>query len=140
MALTRTRQLPIVMGVLKCKPVASGEWVQPRRRAYLLQCCDCGLIHRMNFRVLKNGRGAFIQFQAFRATPQDIRKHRQMVSTVAKLLAPVEIALLRKKLQKTQAQFAEMLAVDPVTISRWENGMRRPRPVYARELERLANG
>lgn len=53
---------------------------------------------------------------------------------------PEEIAALRKKLQKTQAQFAEMLAVDPVTISRWENGMRRPRPVYARELERLANG
>lgn len=55
-------------------------------------------------------------------------------------LKPEQIVLLRKKLQKTQAQFAEMLAVDPVTISRWENGARRPRPVYARELERLANG
>lgn len=55
-------------------------------------------------------------------------------------LKPDDIIALRKKLQKTQAQFAEMLAVDPVTISRWENGMRRPRPVYARELERLANG
>lgn len=55
------------------------------------------------------------------------------------VLAPSAIVALRKKLQKTQAQFAEILAVDPVTISRWENGARRPRPVYARELERLAN-
>lgn len=35
---------------------------------YFMQCCDCGLIHRMNFRVVikKNGMAA-VQFQAFRA-------------------------------------------------------------------------
>jgi hypothetical protein len=49
---------------MKCHPVAPGEWVQPRRRGYYMQCCDCGLIHRMNFRI-RDGR---IQFQAFRAT------------------------------------------------------------------------
>jgi len=34
---------------------------------YFMQCCDCGLIHRMNFRVVidKNGR-ARVQFNAFR--------------------------------------------------------------------------
>jgi transcriptional regulator with XRE-family HTH domain len=50
---------------------------------------------------------------------------------------PSAIVALRKRLGKTQAQLAEMLAVDPVTISRWEIGQRRPRPVYIRELKRL---
>lgn len=47
------------------------EWQQPIQRGYLLGCCDCNLIHRVNFRVLnpKTGklvRGLKIQFQAER--------------------------------------------------------------------------
>ena len=30
-----------------------GEWVQPKMNGYLLSCCDCGLVHRVDFRVLK---------------------------------------------------------------------------------------
>jgi hypothetical protein len=41
---------------------ADGEWVQPIRKGYKMRCCDCGLVHKMDFRV-KNGR---IQFRAFR--------------------------------------------------------------------------
>lgn len=40
----------------------SGEWVQPVRKGYKLACCDCGLVHRMDFRIYK-GR---VQFRAFR--------------------------------------------------------------------------
>ncbi len=40
-----------------------GEWVQPVKRGYLLACCDCGSVHRMDFRIV-NGR---TQFRAFRA-------------------------------------------------------------------------
>lgn len=43
------------------KPEA-GEWVQPIRRGYKLACCDCGLVHNLDFRVLR-GR---VQFRAFR--------------------------------------------------------------------------
>lgn len=50
----------------KYRSVSDGEWVQPVRRGYKMACCDCGLVHVMNFRLAKNGRGAFIQFQAFR--------------------------------------------------------------------------
>lgn len=53
-----------------CKKVESGEWVQPRRKNYFVECCDCGLIHRLNFRLLKHGKGKKIQFQAFRSTPK----------------------------------------------------------------------
>jgi hypothetical protein len=44
----------------------AGEWVQPRRRGYYMKCCDCGLVHRLNFRLVRHGRGRKIQFQAFR--------------------------------------------------------------------------
>ena len=36
--------------------VKAGEWVQPVRKGYRMQCCDCGLIHRLDFRVLKVGK------------------------------------------------------------------------------------
>ena len=45
-----------------------GEWVQPVMKGYLVACCFCGLVHRLNFRigVDKQGREQ-IQYQAFRA-------------------------------------------------------------------------
>ena len=46
----------------------AGEWIQPRREGYLLACCDCGLVHTLDFRIVKNRRGNFIQFRVFRAT------------------------------------------------------------------------
>lgn len=42
--------------------LTDGEWVEPYRRRYYLKCCDCGLVHRLNFRVLKGA----VHFQAFR--------------------------------------------------------------------------
>lgn len=44
-----------------------GEWVQPVRRGYKLACCDCDLVHTIDFRLVKNARGAKrIQFRAYR--------------------------------------------------------------------------
>lgn len=40
----------------------SNEWQQPVRRDYKMRCCDCGLVHRMDFRILR-GR---VQFRARR--------------------------------------------------------------------------
>ena len=47
------------------KEIANGwsRWVQPVMRGYLLACCDCHLVHRMDFRVIE-GR---VQFRAQRA-------------------------------------------------------------------------
>jgi len=52
----------------KFPQIKDGEWVQPVRRGYLMECCDCGLIHRINFRLVKskNKLRNWIQFQAFR--------------------------------------------------------------------------
>lgn len=48
---------------MRYKQAKDGEWIQPRRRGYRLKCCDCGLVHRINFRLTSRGS---IQFQAFR--------------------------------------------------------------------------
>lgn len=43
-----------------------GKWIQPIRKGYGLACCDCGLVHKVDFRIVENGRGRFIQLRAFR--------------------------------------------------------------------------
>jgi hypothetical protein len=59
-----------------------GEWVEPKMRGYVMGCCDCGLQHRINFRVI-DGK---VQFQAF-------RKKRKNGENVAQLIrALVEVA------------------------------------------------
>ena len=48
--------------------VTAGEWVQPTRTGYRFMCCDCGLVHIMDFRLVDNTRGSGkkIQFRAHR--------------------------------------------------------------------------
>jgi hypothetical protein len=29
------------------------EWVCPKPNSYLMKCCDCGLVHELQFRVAK---------------------------------------------------------------------------------------
>lgn len=69
------------------------RWVQPQMRGYIMSCCDCGLAHRLIFRVRKitkkrkNGydfsvpaKGHIVQFKAQRApayTKRDRRKARR---------------------------------------------------------------
>ena len=44
------------------KDVRPGDWQQPIRRGYKMACCDCGLVHNLDFRIVKGQ----IQFRAFR--------------------------------------------------------------------------
>lgn len=57
--------------------VKAGKWVQPVKRGYLMACCDCALIHRMDFRI----EGGRVQFRAFRAErhTKTLRKRRRIV-------------------------------------------------------------
>lgn len=56
---------------------AAGQWVQPRRRGYKMACCDCGLVHTLDFRIV-HGRAQFRAFRNERSTGQMRRwiKHR----------------------------------------------------------------
>ena len=44
-----------------------GQWLRPTRRGFKEQCCDCGLVHRMDFRLV-NGTIEFRVFRDKRAT------------------------------------------------------------------------
>ena len=53
------------------KQAVDREWIQPVKNGYLMGCCDCGLVHRMDFRIVsreKNGKTERkVQFRASRA-------------------------------------------------------------------------
>jgi hypothetical protein len=63
---------------MKYEPAQSGEWIYPERRDFMLSCCDCGLVHRFDFKLKRSGKRHKILFRAFRdnrATAQ-LRRHR----------------------------------------------------------------
>lgn len=59
------------------KPQA-GEWVQPVRRGYKMACCDCGLVHLMNFRTHQK-RVQFAVWRSNRSTAQMRKQEHVMV-------------------------------------------------------------
>lgn len=46
--------------------VKDGEWVYPVRHGYKMKCCDCGLVHVLNFKLVKRGRGHIILISGHR--------------------------------------------------------------------------
>ena len=42
---------------MKYPQVHDGEWVMPARRKYRMMCCDCGLVHVIDFRLVKKKSG-----------------------------------------------------------------------------------
>jgi hypothetical protein len=63
----------------KYRRIRDGEWVAPRRRGYKLMCCDCGLVHTVNFKIVTKGGRTFLSYQAFRdphATALSRRKRK----------------------------------------------------------------
>jgi hypothetical protein len=44
--------------MIDCKPVKVRKngwswWQHPKMKGYKMQCCDCGLVHEVEFRVVK---------------------------------------------------------------------------------------
>lgn len=63
--------------------VKPGQWVEPRPRNYKFRCCDCGLVHRMNFRMMQSTRGRFIQFNVYRDNRATAAVRRHMTTSHA---------------------------------------------------------
>lgn len=55
--------------------IAYGEWTRPRMKDFREQCCDCGLIHRLDFRIV-DGRIEFRTRRDDRATAAVRRRFR----------------------------------------------------------------
>ena len=43
-----------------------GEWFRPKRKGWRMRCCDCGLVHKVNFKLKKATNGNSIYMQVFR--------------------------------------------------------------------------
>ena len=52
-----------------------GEWIDAAARVHKIQCCDCGLVHDYDFRVV-DGRVQFRAKRNNRATGQ-VRRHQK---------------------------------------------------------------
>lgn len=50
-----------------------GEWIDIDAENYYIRCCDCGLVHRLKFRLV--GKNHKIQFQAFRIKKRKNGQH-----------------------------------------------------------------
>ena len=43
--------------------VEPGEWVRPVRKGYKMMCCDCGLTHKLDFKLVE---GRYIELRGWR--------------------------------------------------------------------------
>ena len=59
---------------MKYTQAYDGEWIEPKR-GYKVACCDCGLIHKIEFRISPHGKIQFRAFRDNRATAA--RRHRK---------------------------------------------------------------
>jgi hypothetical protein len=51
---------------MKYKQAKNGEWLRPVKKGYKMACCDCGLVHKMEFAHVPYGNGRKIVFRAWR--------------------------------------------------------------------------
>ena len=65
---------------MKYELTEDGQWIQPVRKGYRVRCCDCGLVHNLDFRI-RNKRVQFRAFRNERSTGQ-IRRHMPNVKMV----------------------------------------------------------
>ena len=60
----------------------NGQWIQPVMRGYRMACCDCSLVHRMNFKIVRVKRGKDderrVEFQVFRDYDQTRIQRQKM--------------------------------------------------------------
>jgi hypothetical protein len=47
--------------------IHEGEWIEPKRKGFIDQCCDCALVHVIDFEVVDKDKnkipGAIVQFK-----------------------------------------------------------------------------
>ena len=51
---------------MKYEDQEDGDLVSVPKRGYRMMCCDCGLVHRCEFRTVKKGRGTGVMLRMWR--------------------------------------------------------------------------
>ena len=57
----------------KYPQVEAGEWVYPIMQGYKMACCDCGLVHRLDFEVVDVD---YVRLRAYRDNRATAAKRR----------------------------------------------------------------
>jgi hypothetical protein len=83
--------------------IKEAQWIWPIQSGFHLACCDCGLVHRLDFKVV-NGE---VQFRVHRAVKQT-KLRRQSVK-----LSEQEILNIKKK-----------FGIDPYSLKKREANKR----------------
>lgn len=55
--------------------IAPEEWVYPVMTRYKMACCDCGLVHELDFELIEDGK---IRFRARRNNRSTVHVRRRM--------------------------------------------------------------
>ena len=51
---------------MRFKDGKSGIWFHPKKKGYLVMCCDCGLVHEVDFKIVPLGKGHKVMLRVFR--------------------------------------------------------------------------
>ncbi len=54
---------------------SDGEWIKPNMADYKMGCCDCGLVHRVEFGILNNQ----VVYRAWRDNRATAQRRRWLV-------------------------------------------------------------
>ncbi len=78
--------------MMRYKQGYDGDMIRPRRRGYRMKCCDCGLVHIMNFYYEKKGKRIYIIFSPRRdkkatSKARRTKKYKFKISELAKRYA-----------------------------------------------------
>lgn len=71
--------------------VKANQWVRPVMKGYRMACCDCGLVHELDFKIIKWGRGHKVLLRARRLT------HRAKGSLIDRRDAYARLKVLRER-------------------------------------------
>lgn len=79
------------------------DWQSPSpRNVYKMACCDCGLVHDMEFKVVRVDKGQNPESGTWSGTDLDRLKHRVVLR--AKRNEPATAAMRREKRKKEMAK------------------------------------
>lgn len=62
---------------MRYKQIYEGDTVKPVMKGYRMECCGCGLVHLLDFHVIKHGRGHKVTFEAW--SDRGYKKKRKWV-------------------------------------------------------------
>lgn len=73
-----THDAPQIKTMPATDPEGWCDWVEPVMKGYLMQCCDCGLVHEMEFNIADTENGIpmsepRVEFRMRRAMPEKKR-------------------------------------------------------------------